>query len=221
MLIRVLTWLLVRANTKPPHSHREPFYQLKDRLLHRFGRLVGTEWQHIRKTCWSCDDGVRDDGDCCWKCGGTGIYQQTWVLLERWKFGDATFHRPVSRTPLDPHEVVTIHGPITHPNYRADTTEALLWLSLLFDRHLLWGLLRGGYPLEWSWRRPLSTFREVCFRLRTSWSWFRSNVVDPLRPRRCPKCGHHFVRAWSPSWYLCPACVYVQSLEPTADDIPF
>jgi hypothetical protein len=161
MLIRVLTWLLVRANAKPPHSHREPFYQLKDRLLHRFGRLIGTEWQHIRKTCWSCDDGVRDDGDSCWKCGGTGIYQQTWVLLQRWEIGGAIFHRPVRRTPLDPHGVVTIHGYITHPEYRADTTEALLWLALLFDRRLFWGVLRGGYLLDWSWHPPSRRFTEA------------------------------------------------------------
>lgn len=115
MLIRVLAWLLICANAKPAHSHREPFYRLKDRLLHRFGRLIGTEWQHIRKTCWSCEDGMRDDGDSCWKCGGTGIYQQTWVLLQRWEIGGAIFHRPVRRTPLDPHGVVTIHGYITHP----------------------------------------------------------------------------------------------------------
>jgi hypothetical protein len=148
MLIRVLTWLLVRANAKPPSGHPETFYSMKEQLLRRFGRMIGAEWQHIRKTCWSCEDGVLDDGHYCWKCGGTGIYQQTWVLLQRWELGGAIFHRPVYRTTLDPHEIVTIHGYITHPEYHADTEEALLWLALLFDRRLFRGLLRAG-PL-WS-----------------------------------------------------------------------
>ena len=221
MLIRILTWLLVRANAKPPNGHREGFYAMKDQLLRRFGRMIGAEWQHIHKRCWSCEDGVRDDGDSCWKCGGTGIYQHTWVLLQRWEIGGAIFHRPVYRTTLDPHEVLMIHGYITHPEYRADTTEALLWLALLFDRRLFWGLLRGGSPLDWSWRRPLSVLHRGCFWVRTGWSRFWRDVVEPLRPRRCDKCRHHFVRAWNPSWYLCPACAYVQSQERRADDIPF
>ena len=73
MLIRLLAWLLVRANAQPPSGGREAFYRMKDAPLRRYGHLAGTEWQHIRKVCYACGgDGEADDGGRCWKCSRPG-----------------------------------------------------------------------------------------------------------------------------------------------------
>ena len=50
-----LSWLLQRANAKPPAMTREAFFAMKDRLLRRYGQAVGTDLQHIALKCWSCD----------------------------------------------------------------------------------------------------------------------------------------------------------------------
>ncbi len=222
MFIRLLAWLLVRANAQPPSGRREAFYRMKDALLRRYGHLVGTEWQHIRKVCYACGgDGEADDGGRCWKCSGTGDYVRKWVLLERWQLGPSVFHRPRYETSIPPRDPVAIVGYIHHPGYGADSTEALLWLALLFDRPLLRELYRYHHYMEWSWCRPLSVLYRAWWSLRQGRLWVRRHVVEPVEPRRCAHCGHHFIPALSSSWYRCRACMYVQSQQQAVDDLPF
>ncbi len=222
MLVHLLAWLLVRANAQPPHGHRSAFYRMKDAVLQRFGHLVGTEWQHIRKVCYNCGgDGEADDGGSCWRCNGSGNYLERWVLLQRWQLGTAIFHRPTYQTSVAPNEPPTIEGYIRHTGYGADSTEAVLWLALLFDRSLFWDLLRGHYRLDWSWRRPLSLLHRGRNRLHAARLWIRRTVREPLQLRRCDQCGHRFLRAFSPSWSSCPACAHVHAIQREADELPF
>ncbi|WP_022667902.1 hypothetical protein [Desulfospira joergensenii] len=84
------------------------FYGIKDRILKRFGRRIAWDQQHIVKKCWSCVNGKFSGFDNgydwvpmpeqpCYRCCGTGIYDEFWVLLEVWHLGAHEFHRPVQR----------------------------------------------------------------------------------------------------------------------------
>src|SRR5262249_25447812 len=96
--ITLLSFALHVANAKPAAPIRERFYEIKDRLLHRFGEADGLDYQKINKKCWDCNDGVNDwDGGSCERCDGTGNYSTTYVKLERRRLGRRIFHRPVDR----------------------------------------------------------------------------------------------------------------------------
>jgi len=86
--ITLLSFALHVANAKPAAPIRERFYEIKDRLLHRFGEADGLDYQKINKKCWDCNDGVNDwDGGSCERCDGTGNYSTTYVKLERRRLG--------------------------------------------------------------------------------------------------------------------------------------
>ena len=112
--IKVLASVLARANASPP-SHgplRDAFYEVKEEILRRWGHRTGTIVQHIVKPCWGWPcDGCHDD---CTKCGGTGIYSESWIKLEVWTLMGREFHRPVARLRrfLPRREVATIEGVI-------------------------------------------------------------------------------------------------------------
>ena len=91
------------ANSNPTEIHfdrAERFYCLKQFLCESFASTDGVDYQHIRKECWECDGNVTDQrfsqtlAGKCYKCGGSGIYSERIVKLQRYQLGDFTFHKP-------------------------------------------------------------------------------------------------------------------------------
>jgi hypothetical protein len=171
---RLLSWLLRHANAHPPATRSKEFYALKDRLLRRYAAHVGSDVQRIAAPCWGRYPGPCE-GDRCPRCGGTGVYAERFIALERWNFAGRIFHRPVG--PARSREV-TIEGRIEHRGVAYRTAqEAALWLALLCDRRLFWGLLsREGRPCGWQWR-PMLALRVVVFEAR----FFGRRVVGAVR----------------------------------------
>ncbi len=151
-------WLLHNANRDIPFLAKSQFYELKTRLLKKYATKVGTDIQHIKKDCWSCDStGVFKSEwkmpEPCWSCYGTGVYEEFWTRLDKYKLGKWYFHNPVERMykyePLfEGESLPIIEGYIHHkaPKYRLGK-ECALWLFLLFDRKSFWKELgRTGSP---------------------------------------------------------------------------
>lgn len=113
-----LAIVLKHANSLPPFDSREDFYALKQAILERFGERDGEDIQYIKKPCWSCTDGwwiCCDDGrkEKCYRCDGTAIHSEKWIVLERWKLAGLVFHRP-SHTLAGSLVVPNIEGRIKH-----------------------------------------------------------------------------------------------------------
>lgn len=160
-LLAKAIWIV---NSDPPHQLRDEFYQIKNKVLKRFGMRVGQDLQHIRKECWHCNYWACDEcevtGDCC-KCGGTNIYRQFWSRLDVYQLGGFRFHLPVERLYKDPGEPVTLTDYIQHVERGSYflRVELLLWMIVIFDP--VWLLRRiihlrnvqsasPRYPLLWS-----------------------------------------------------------------------
>ena len=140
----LLGWVLHVANTRPHIIRRNEFYELKTKLLKRWGEPDGLDVQHIYKMCWTCDGSGRYGRQECRKCYGTGAYQNYYTLLQRYRLGGYSFHRPLDRsraaysTPTKDLPV-TIEGYINHPylgGYKA--TEANYWLFFFFAPRVFW-----------------------------------------------------------------------------------
>lgn len=207
---RLLARLLHYANAGPPWP-REAFYAVKERLLRRYGRLVDWQWQEIRKECWGpwgewYGERAGCLGEKCPRCGGTGIFDIRWVLLERWEWCGYVFYRPVPGRDqwTQPELPVTIFGRIEHRDYGLASREAALWLFLLTGHWRLLGTTLGAScscsPGCW----PM---------LRLQWLVMHLGLW--LRWQKC-SCGR-----WFPTWgsgrMVCRRC-----RRPTREDeIPF
>ncbi len=206
LLVPLVAWLLHHANAHPPMHQRERFYHLKDRLLKRYGRRTGTDLQHIVKACW--------DGPCP-RCHHTGVWEESYITLERWQLGRYPFHRPLERLAA-PRGPVTIEGYISHPGHSLRTSrECALWLALLFDRTLLWRLLTHTVSLGWT-LAPLLALKQA--------GWAMARAWHRVGLRRCHECHGLFLALGRPAWSLrCPACEQKHALALTAnaDDLPF
>lgn len=207
---RIIARLLWMANTRPPAVHRREFYDLKDRLLHRYAIAVGEDIQRIRKVCWDCDGSGVVNGRWiseaaayslaeCDRCDGTGIYNTIYVALKRWDFAGYVFHQPQCRLyKLRPGDQVAIEGYVQHANLKGHRAkEAQLWLALLCDRRLFWRMLtRGGCALGW-YGLPMCNVQRAVYVMRDVRLWWR------WRPRRCQMCG---CRLWPWRRYGCDFC---------------
>jgi hypothetical protein len=77
-------------------GHPTGFYPFKDRMLKRFGVMVGYDTQELEKFCWTCEgSGWFLEREKCDSCGGTGIYRTTTVYLQRWELSGDVYHVPV------------------------------------------------------------------------------------------------------------------------------
>lgn len=145
-----LATLLHYANARPPYFGRVEFYALKDRLLKRFAQRMGTHWQYVKKECWGpyswgagCYEQERlgCEGAKCPNCLGDGIYSESWIELEVWRWGPYIFHRPVGQGWPNQHpEIPDIIGYIRHREVsdgRARNARFLLYL-LSGEWRLLW-----------------------------------------------------------------------------------
>ncbi len=147
--LRLLAWFLHHANAAQPEDCREAFYRIKDRILSAYGTPDGRDVQHIRKACWG-DRGEPCNEECC-RCGGTGIFQEKWVVLQRYRLDRYTFHRPVetyfSRQP-DGVEA-TIEGLIRHHAFPELAREAIGVLLWRYDPEAFNSWLSAGH-----WQTP-------------------------------------------------------------------
>lgn len=139
MFIKILSKLLNASNSNPTHSSW--FYQIKDTVLKKYGSHIGWDLQHILKKCWSCRDGIFSGyhngckwvsmpEETCFKCRGTGTFDEFWVYLEVWNLGAYEFHCPIDRvrkmeTPVYPirHH---IEGYIKHKPH--DRRKVAFWI---------------------------------------------------------------------------------------------
>lgn len=217
MILRFLSWLIALANSDAGFYKRD-FYQIKDRLLKRYGRRVGTDVQHIRDECWGYESVGHCEGKYCRKCYGTGVWSERWIELERWEIGGRIFHRPSGQTGTRFAMLTTIEGRIRHRDVSGSTAkEALLWLALLYDRRLFWRTLKGGRYLNWHWSPMLMLNTVVSISVQYLNRW---------KPRKC-SCGRYFIRPFAKSyWLICQRCehrprfVFAGTGEED-DDLPF
>lgn len=103
-----MKWFL---STLLHHANRtirtERFYAIKNKLLARFGKIVGYDIQFIAgKECFTCDGtgiyhGYYPSGgrwsDTCNRCWGGWYKAPTWNILAKVRFGKFTFHQPKER----------------------------------------------------------------------------------------------------------------------------
>jgi hypothetical protein len=218
-MLRPVAWLLHLANADAPTLHRRDFYALKERLLARWGTIVGEDVQRYRRECYGYGfDGC--EGKSCRKCGGTGVFSESWVLLERWEFCGYTFHRPVG--PTRPRAVDYIDGRIRHEGVDPRAShDALLWLTLLFDRRLFWRSLTSSRFNGWQWR-PMLALQYLAFEIRSR----VDRLKNWLRVRRCYECERRFIARTTGSAILCRRCerariAWAANRGVLDDDLPF
>lgn len=149
MDIRRLAVTLKHANSCPPFQAdaRQDFYALKQAICAAYGQRDGIDVQHIRDKCSRCTDGFvyteyEMPDEICRKCGGSGIYADRWILLERWKIAGHVFHRPVGHTES---RTATIEGRITHrPSRLAYVAHRVLALTFRPQYYLYLDQFRMG-----------------------------------------------------------------------------
>lgn len=210
---RLIAWLLYLANSDPPFICRQEFYALKERLLRKHGRMDGQDVQHIRKDCWTCEaTGTHPVyKDRCRKCGGTGVYEDAWILLRRWEFMGRIFHIPEGRT--TPRLPADIEGYVRHANHGRAPREAILWLFLLCDWPAFWRLLFGQCSASRRWY-PLLNLQCLAFEARLAW--------DRYKPRRCRLCKRWTIQPGY-QWPTCRKCEaeQVKLWQGINEEIPF
>jgi len=223
-LVRLLSRLLWHANAvMGSSSDRFAAYAIKERILRRWGSLVGEDIQHIKRMCYSCEgSGFYYADEDCWRCRGTGVYDEKWVRLERWEFGGHVFHRPIGNMARPMNGMVTIEGRIYHDDRNlAASRDALLWLSLVFDRGFFWREFRSSRGFRELWR-PMLGLQALLFELRPA-SRFRQYVIAR---RNCMSCHRDFWRLFNRGGHhTCPNCATrrLANAAPfdTDDDLPF
>jgi len=154
----ILSRLLHHANRE---SKDEAFYRVKDRILTRYGKVVGHDVQHIPgKTCFACGGTgeplwINDqDDERCSRCWGDGWYKRPkWILLQRVQFGKYIFHKPIYRTTQVeniqheytslPSTVPIIEGYISHTPSKY-SKKARIVLFILYD---LKGYVKRTWPV--------------------------------------------------------------------------
>lgn len=176
MMKLILSRLLHHANRE---TKDEEFYRIKDRILTRYGKVVGHDVQFIEgKKCTSCqgrgyhykygrDGQVYDQADCyhCW----WGWYKHpAWVLLQRIQFGKYIFHKPIQKefrikNPFTKElgcnvTDIVIAGYIDHSRTKYGK-DALTILFLLYDWKGYWkrwykSIGRGWRSSKYWWLRP-------------------------------------------------------------------
>jgi len=114
----MLAAVLARANSAPPVPLRDEFYEIKQHILTRWGRLQRLVYQRIEDRCWGTP--YESCGPHCCKCDGSGIYATKTIELEEWSYQDRVFHRPVRRLFGEEADqaVITIQGRISHRHFQ-------------------------------------------------------------------------------------------------------
>jgi len=161
MWIKILSWLCYHANTG---YRSQKFYAVKNKLLAKYGKLVGYDTQFFEGSdCWTCNGtgiyhGYSYRGsfkDICNRCGGTGRYHMDrYVLLERIQFGKYIFHSPKESTVSMNKKQFTIQGYIRHEQTKyCDISRFILFI--LFEKNYL---KRWYKEFGTGWRVKPNTF---------------------------------------------------------------
>lgn len=191
--------LLHIANSSPPGPkvEREQFYEMKSRILHRFGKVDGGDTQHLPgKICFGCDGRGTSywDRDECYRCGGSGWWKSPRIVtLRRWKLGRFVFHEPLLYRVPKKGETFTFEGFVKHAVYAERSVRwATLVLGLIFD-----------------WRVARAEIADVVDGLWIGRAW----------TRRCQYCKR---RLWSTRRWQCKSDCMSSTLRKIVDeDIPF
>lgn len=171
---RIVAWLLMAANTAPLIGRKEAFYQIKAKLLEAHAMDDGTELQHVKKDCWSCDGTGRFGKMSCWKCND-GVYLERWYTLQSWIWHGHHFHTPGQQFDEHPIDDLTQQPAHIHYEGKIEKTrhwayhEAGLWLFLLFDRPTFKRAFLGSCRCQiWHWPNwlPLTALQRLCFWVR-------------------------------------------------------
>lgn len=150
----ILSWLLYHANKKGDFY----FYQIKNKLLKKYGEFICYDVQFIEgKKCYSCEGtglyskyehGIGWIKETCWNCTKGWYKRPVWNILARMKFGKYEFHQPYQRAYEKPdNSIQIIEGYFDHK--RTSYTEfALFVLHLIYEK----GYLKRYYKELYGWR---------------------------------------------------------------------
>lgn len=227
----ILSTLLHYANRQPPMILRDKFYQIKNQILAHNAIQIGKQLQHVKKPCWSCDNGVfkgYDDGmgfvpmdwQTCFKCRGTGVFAEFYSVLVLWQFGKYRFHHFVDRIeePIliekyfsDLPRLEDISGTIKHQtprNYLAN--ECFIWLLLFYRPHLLKRKMFSGAPGRYVYT-PMNFINRFLFELqfKIKGSYWRNKFYWKVKVPLL-----RFYKKW-----FVP--IEIKTKEDTTDDLPF
>lgn len=229
MIKLILSYLLHHANRE---YRSDDFYKVKDMILTRYGKVVGHDVQFIEgKKCHSCQgrgyrykyglNGKPYDTADCWHCWGGWYKQPTWVLLQRVKFGQYTFHKPAERKYGKNNPFINecgvnkevIEGYIDHTrtNYGKD---ARVVLFLLYDWKGFWkrwykAIGRGWYCHRSVWWKPRKWPNNIAHLIR-----FGQNAIPFMNLKR--------YKPWaSPPEPEVPTTSTISSVDYQPDDLPF
>lgn len=156
MITFILSWLLHHANRGSKNQH---FYAIKNKILLKFGKVVGYDTQYIAgKKCHTCHGtGIyrsmySDYQDHCYNCHNGWYKRPEWNYLQRIEFGKYIFHQPWKRSYTKP-EVLPglIDGYIEH-NYSKHSNYARTIIFLVYDRNYLkrwWKDAGIGWRVYW------------------------------------------------------------------------
>lgn len=169
MKTRILSWLLHHANReiKYYNSYKENFYEIKNLLLKKHGRLIGYDYQFIEgKTCWNCNGTgiykypVYDFSakgytkETCYSCYNGWYKRPVWNILALFKFRKYEFHQPNGKVYEKPESAVKIiEGYIEHSRSKYGSI-SLFFLFLVYEKGYLkrwWRSAGFGWRLYW-WR---------------------------------------------------------------------
>lgn len=189
----IRAWLLHWANSSPPCGARREFYAIKTRLLEKHGRKISEDVQRIEAPCWGRWGDFGCQGKDCDRCGGTGIWETKYSLLDKYEWGRFTFHVWRKRLYFAMPPLPTIRGVVKHHDYGRLSNESALWLFLLCGEwRTFWRCLRG-WACHGRYLYPLTMLQRVMMPLCTY-----------LRRREC-YCGRRFWTRGS-GWLVCKPC---------------
>lgn len=166
----ILSTLLHYANRSVGYSSKEDFYEIKQKLLSKYGNRIEDDWQHIVKYCYRCDGTGTFHPEYrrpepCWCCH-KGIYEEIIVQLHKYKFGKYIFHKPQKTYIFKDGElpnVKFIEGYIRHdiPKYHL-ADECMMWLFLMYNRKAFIKKLTRSQHKN-NIYTPLVALQYVCF----------------------------------------------------------
>lgn len=187
----MLAKLLHIANSDPPSNEclKKRFYDMKNRILHRWGKPDGSDLQAFKgKPCWSCEGtGGLYEPHGCYKCDGTGWYKSPRIVqLKRWKFGGYVFHEPglVIWREAKQSDNIKFHGRVEHTFYRVRTVlMARILLGLIYDRGFAWHFIKAwvsgtGCRLAYILNALRTRHCSICYRRILSWKSWRCKACD-------------------------------------------
>lgn len=150
MIKYIIGWLLHISNTNLAYKFKKDFYKLKDKLVKKFGKKIGTDIQHIKEICYQCNGtGIFESNwkppEPCWYCFNG--YHEYWTVLDKYKISKWTFHNPVEKLYIEPKTKNNIiEGYITHRGKKYKLAmKSFIVLTILFDKKMLWNLILKQY----------------------------------------------------------------------------